>query len=124
MITRLPNVTPEGFRHIKLLLAGGATPEEIQKLLGYSRSTVMRIKRSETYDDYKGLQADYKANEKAAEAKKEAEKEPEKPKEEPKPVVHNVTIQATHYMMEELRKQNELLTLISNKLAFIVEALQ
>ena len=34
-----------------------------------------------------------------------------------------VTIQATHYMMEEMKKTNELLTLLNAKLAFIVEEL-
>ena len=46
-------------------------------------------------------------------------------KQETVKVVHeqSVTIQATHYMMEELRRTNELLTLISNKLAFVVDQL-
>lgn len=34
-----------------------------------------------------------------------------------------VTVQATHYMMQEMKKTNELLDLISRKLAFIVDSL-
>ena len=34
-----------------------------------------------------------------------------------------VTVQATHYMMQEMKKTNELLELISRKLAFIVDQL-
>jgi hypothetical protein len=35
----------------------------------------------------------------------------------------SVTVIANHYMAEQLQKQTELLTLISNKLAFIVDEL-
>ena len=35
----------------------------------------------------------------------------------------SVTIQATHYMMQEMKKTNELLELISRKLTFIVDQL-
>ena len=34
-----------------------------------------------------------------------------------------VTVQATHYMMQEMKRTNELLELISRKMAFIVESL-
>ena len=34
-----------------------------------------------------------------------------------------VTVQATHYMMQEMKKTNELLDLISRKLTFIVDSL-
>ena len=47
------------------------------------------------------------------------------PPAQPQVVEHRqtVTIQATHYMMQEMKKTNELLELISRKLAFIVDQL-
>ena len=44
---------------------------------------------------------------------------------QPQVVEHrqSVTIQATHYMMQEMKKTNELLELISRKLTFIVDQL-
>jgi hypothetical protein len=67
---------------------------------------------------------------KAAQGKKTAEKPKEaeelKPVEAPPQVVEHrqsVTVIANHYMMEQLQEQTRLLTLISNKLAFIVEQL-
>ncbi len=44
---------------------------------------------------------------------------------QPQVVEHRqtVTIQATHYMMQEMKKTNELLELISRKLTFIVDQL-
>ena len=47
------------------------------------------------------------------------------PAQQPQVVEHRqtVTIQATHYMMQEMKKTNELLELISRKMAFIVDQL-
>ena len=59
---------------------------------------------------------------------KEAEKQATMPQTPPAPVQvvehrQTVTVQATWQMTQEMRKTNELLTLISNKLAAIVEDL-
>jgi len=143
---RYAKVTESKFKAVKILLASGSTHKECAESMGLSVCTVGVIKRSETYEEYKNITymtSGYyrKKMMKEAEAIKEAEEEPveevvsdapassETKQEEiglPAQVVEyrqNVTIQATHYMMEELRKTNELLTLISNKLAFIVEEL-
>ena len=47
------------------------------------------------------------------------------PAQQPQVVEHRqtVTIQATHYMMQEMKRTNELLELISRKMAFIVDQL-
>ena len=47
------------------------------------------------------------------------------PAQQPQVVEHRqtVTIQATHYMMQEMKRTNELLELISRKMAYIVDQL-
>lgn len=35
----------------------------------------------------------------------------------------SITLMANHYLMEEVKKQTQLLTIISNKLAFVVDEL-
>lgn len=137
-------VTEKKFKAIKILLESGETQGNIAESMGVSACTVGFIKKAESFEDYKHLvyvtspayrrkkKAELKAKEE--QARKEAEesaKQEESPKEEQKAepqvqvVEHRqtVTIQATHYMMEEMKKTNELLTLISNKLAFIVDEL-
>lgn len=137
-------MTPTKFSAIKLLLDGGASTQEAAKYMKVSTATIYAVGKNDTFADYvnwqtsRVLAAKKAREEKRAAAEKVAEKvgavpaatlakPQEKPQEKPVPQVveyrQNVTIQATHYMMEELRKTNELLTLISNKLAFIVDEL-
>ena len=126
-------MTESKFNAIKLLLNGGASYDECARYLHCSTGVVWRVKAAETWEEY--LQANA-ARAIAEKKKKEQEQKGEQPVKEPakqeeaaqpaaqpRQVVQTVTIQATHYMMEEMRKQNELLTLISNKLAYIVEQL-
>ena len=126
-------ITENLFLAIKTLIDAGATYAEVRKYYGISTHTCTNIKNAENFEEYKNIIAAIAA--KNAELKKKAEKKPVTPPpvEEPvtpEPVAHvvehkqTVTIQATHYMMEEMRKTNELLALISNKLAYIVEQLQ
>ena len=127
-------VTESKFNAIKLLLKGGATLDECAKYMDVSSSTVSIIKKSDTYEEYKQncymTSSAYRNKMAAIKAKEEKAKE-EQAKEEAAPVepvtkvIHeqSVTIQATHYMMEEMKKTNELLKLISSKLAFIVDEL-
>ena len=134
-------MTESKFKAVKILLNGGATYKEASEYMQVAESTVYRIKCAESWEDFlNGNAARVLA---AKEAKKKANKEtaakvaakvgavpasqlpqPEA-KQETVKVVHeqSVTIQATHYMIEELRRTNELLTLISNKLAFVVDQL-
>ena len=125
------SVTPKLFDAVKIMTKGGATIPEIMEYFDLSSSTISRIRASENFTEYKNIIAA-----RAIGAKKQAIKPTEPVNEvthvepitktvEPQIIEHrqSVTIQATHYMMEELRKLNETMTLISNKLAFIVEQL-
>ena len=134
-------VTEGIFNAVKLLIKGGAKNAECAKYMNISTATVSVIRNSETYEEYKhnmhlisgserrrkqaaAIAAKAKAE---AEAQKQAQKQEETPQETPqsKTVEHkyNVTIQATHYMEEQQKRTNELLTIISNKLAFIIDEL-
>jgi len=122
-------ITPSVFKAVKILLKSGATQKEVAEYMSISEASVQKIKASEDYDDYKRIVNAWWAKKKAAEEKKRAaeekpaeEKEPEKG---PQIIEHrqNVTIQATHYMMEKMKKTNELLTLINNKLGAIIDDL-
>ena len=59
----------------------------------------------------------------AKKAEKEKKEKVEKTKEQKAVNGYTVKVEATHYMMEELKKANDTLKLISNKLAFIVDEL-
>lgn len=96
------------FTTAKILFKGGATAKQVSEGLGIGISTAGRIKANETYEDYQKAATSHTWTPKA-------EKQQE--------VRQTVTIQATHYMMQELQKMNELLTGISAKLAFIVDEL-
>ena len=122
------------FRAVKLMTAGGANIAEIAECFAISSSTVSRIRTSESYEDYCSLRAaeyDQRKQERAEKARKAAEQvtpgaAPQTfAAPQPQVVEHRqtVTIQATHYMMQEMKKTNELLELISRKLAFIVDQL-
>ena len=135
-------VTENKFKAIKILLQSGAKYQEISETMEVSKVVIGIVKNAETYEEYKHkmyltsgayrkkMAAEAKAKEEEKiRAEKEAEQktaEKEKAKGEGVSVVEHrqtVTIQATHYMMEEMKKTNELLTAISSKLAFIVESL-
>lgn len=141
-------ITKSIYDAVKLLTKGGATIEECANYLKIGKSTVSRIRGAESFEEYKAaakaafygyhkqqmkVDAEQKLEEeqkKQEELKKQQEedelkKRQEASKQQPvQPVVHTVQVQATHYMMEELRKMNQALVLISNKLTFIVEQLQ
>ena len=100
------------FKAVKIMIAGGATVAEIKDYFNISDATVYRIRTSETHDEYKNMVA--------AIALDMKNKQKDKPEEQPK---QTVIVQATWQMTQEMQKTNELLTLISNKLAYIVEQL-
>ena len=118
MITKL---TEKLFRAVKIMTAGGATAHEIADYFGISITTVNRVRGSESFEEYRTLLA-------VANGKKKKEKKQQLPPslpQQPQVIEHRqtVTVQATHYMMQEMKKTNELLDLISRKLAFIVDSL-
>ena len=89
--------------------------EQLAEYLEIAPITLEHIKKSTSYEDYRKIEATYKVN------RREKQK-----KEKKETIVRNeqsVTIVANQYMAEQLKRQTELLTLISNKLAFIVEEL-
>ena len=126
-------MTPSKFKAIKIMLNGGATARECAEYMECSTGTVSTVRASETFEEYIN-------NLHARHDKEKPKKKPEKPQTAPAPVKEpepapqqtpvqivehrqTVTIQATHYMMQELQRTNEYLKLISNKLAFIVDEL-
>ena len=107
-------ITEKIFNAVKKLTAGGATINECADYFNISPATVSRIRTVETFADY------HKARKPAK------KKEPEIKMEEPAKQYANPTVvklEATHYMMQELQRTNELLTGISAKLAQIVSDL-
>ena len=137
-------LTARQFTAIKLLLKGGATQSEAASYMKVSANTVFWISKAETFEEYQTIKAENELKRKqAVAAKKQAEEKAKTaqatqvaqvaptPAEEPKPqtqevvkeIRQTVTVQATHYMMQELQKTNELLKSISMKLGYIVEDL-
>lgn len=131
-------VTELKFKAIRILLDSGSTATEIAAYMGCGTTTVNRIRRCDTYEEYKQLMAAVAAGNRARNERKRAAVAapvvpavpvapvPAPAPEPPKQVVEyrqSVTVQATHYMEMELKRHTELLTAISNKLAFIVEEL-
>jgi hypothetical protein len=128
-------VTKEKYDVIKILLKGGATVQEAADFVKLSTITVYAVRNSETFEEYEQIAVAKKIERKkrmAAMKAKEYEKKeepkqevkPEVKPEEPKPANPTVVkIEATHYMMQEMQRTNELLKGISAKLAFIVEEL-
>lgn len=124
-------LTESKFKAVKILLKGGASIKEAAEYMQLSTNTVYLINNADDFEEYQTIRAErdsrrkmaIKAKEKKqAEETKADETKPEEPKpEEPKPMNPTVIrVEATHYMMEEMKKTNELLTAISAKLAAIV----
>ena len=143
-LANLNKLTARQFTAIKLLLKGGATQSEAATYMQVSANTVFWISKAETFEEYQTIKAEKELKKKqAVAAKKQAEEKAKTaqaaqvaqvaptPAEEPKPqtqevvkeIRQTVTVQATHYMMQELQKTNELLKSISMKLGYIVEDL-
>lgn len=128
-------VTKGVFEAAKLLLENGATNGEIAKYLKISTDVVTFIRKAETYEEYQTIMYEYSLKQRQREAARVAAiKAKETPKEEPPQIVpqttpqivehrQTVTVQATWQMTQEMQKTNELLRLISNKLAYIVDEL-
>ena len=111
------------FKAVKAMTASGSSIADIAEVLHIAITTVSRIRKALDLDDYYDDMA--KTARKQYERKKARRAnntpEPAPQKQAMNPTV--VRVEATHYMMEEMRKTNELLTCISAKLAFIVDEL-
>lgn len=107
------------FDAIWLLIKSGAEDALIMSTMGVEQTTLGKIRQSGgDYSVFKRLHAEFLGRISPA-AKPRAAKDPAASGE----IYHNITIQANHYMMEELQKQTKLLTLIGNKLTAIMEEL-
>ena len=101
----------------KKMLRGGVTKEEVANILSIEITTTKHIEESTDYENFKSIEGAYKVGERQKKTIREViEKEGIKHEQ-------SVTIVADRYMAEQLKKQTELLEIISNKLAFIVEKL-
>ena len=120
----------KGYKAIKAMLNGGATFQDCMDYAGVGVSTVQRIKKSKDFDGYKELIREQ--NEKYLKSK--AVKEPAKntaPSPAPAVVIPDLKLPGgtmsgayqINRIVELLKQQNETLTRISNKLAYIVEEL-
>lgn len=121
-------VTKEVFEMVKALVAGGARNVDIIKYTGLSDLTIGRIRHAKDIEAYRIVVAEAKQKSKAkakAEAvKAEEKKEPVKAVAEEKPVqMLQVSPYQFNRLIEKVAEQNELLKLISAKMAFIVEQL-
>lgn len=132
-------MTDKLFRAVKIMIAGGATSTEISEYFNISLSSISRVRQAESFQEYRVMQAATYGKRKPAKTT-DAPKQPEQlnpaapqnppaqqpaPAQQPQVVEHRqtVTIQATHYMMQEMKRTNELLELISRKMAYIVDQL-
>ena len=119
-----PNKVTQGiFDAVKICLNSGNNISETATFMKMSWNVVSMISKSETLEEYKAAMYEYNSRK---QTQKKAIMAKEKEKTEATQVVEHrqtVTVQATHYMETELRKQTELLTVISNKLAAIIDDL-
>ena len=120
-------ITKGIFDAAKILIENGANNTEVSKYLKVSADVVAMIRKSETYEEYQHFMYEYSQKLKnraaAIKVKEPAKEEPKTPEEVIKEIRSTITIQATHYMEEQLKKTNELLTGISAKLAAIIDDL-
>ena len=129
---RQGKVTQGVFDAVKICLESGNSVSETAKFMKMAWDTVQLIRDAETLEEYKSSAyertkkfkqvAAIKAKQNTKQEVKQEEKTEVKSEEPVKnPTV--IKIEATHYMMQELQKTNELLTGISAKLAQIVSDL-
>jgi len=111
-------LTFQKYNAIRILLESGETIENIVATFGCKTETVKLVKRCDTYEQYKA-----EFNTVKFLGKQKRNETLQKQGNSSGMNIGQIKIEATHYMMEELRKNNELLTLISNKLTAIMEEL-
>ena len=125
-------VTQGIFDAVKICLKSGNSVAETARFMKLSQDVVRMMRDAETLDEYRAIMAaksaHAKQNKQVAAIKAKQAEQPEKPVQQPvvetpQEVRHSVQVQATRYMEELMRKQTELLTAISNKLAYIVDEL-
>ena len=110
---------------VRKLREDRVTAKEIARVIPISISTIGRIKASENYEEYKTAASVAAYSVKSMKAKEEKKQEEQKPQTvaAAEPILPTIRVVAEGFMMEEMKKQTELLKGISEKLAFIVEQL-
>lgn len=116
-------LTESKFKAIKTLLKGGATQKEAAEYMKVSPNTAFWVNKAETFEEYVQINTSRHLEKRQVAAIKAKEANKETPAPQVIEYRQNVTIQATHYMMQKLDETNALLKQISNKLACIVEDL-
>lgn len=141
---RAKNIDKKMFDCIKILLEGKASYTEIQDFTNVGRTTISRIAHSESWEDYEQQMAAMRAAwhcrvaEKKAEEQAAADRAREEKEKAARAVAEAVKavpaaslipqpkadpVYGANRICELLTHQNELLKVISNKLAFIVDEL-
>lgn len=113
-------LTFQKYSAIRILLESGETVENIATAFNCKKETVYLVKKCDTYDQYKQESSSLKFLHKAS---KKQNNDAPAPNAQPAMNISQIKIEASHYMMEELKRNNELLTLIGNKLTAIMEEL-
>ena len=120
--TRKMFIDKDTYAIVKGLIAAGYKREQISRTIGISTTTISKINITETYEEYRE-RTEMGWPTKKAEKKAEPEKMPEE-KQEEKPAETRPDPAMGGYQMnriiELLKEQNEMIKLISNKLAYIV----
>ena len=111
-------MTTKKYDCARAMLENGGHPQEIADYLNVSRATINRIKRTETFEAYQKLQRGYKAERKPEKKPEKKEAKPEKSPEQTSLIV------TENDLCGLIREQNEILTLMCEKLAWIVDALR
>ena len=121
-------LTVRQFSAIKTLLKGGATQAEAAEYMHVSPNTAFWVNKAETYEEYLNMQAERVLGKKkqvaAIKAKETKENQPEATETALKQP--GGTLSAGYQInriVELLKAQNETLTILSNKVAFIVDEL-
>ena len=117
-------VTPERFRAVKQMIAGGAIHREVAEVMDLSVHTVGMISRAASLEEYRETVngSKYVRRFRTASTPPFATSPPPAPIPSPAPSPLAGQYQMNR-IMEALKEQNEHLKLISNKLAFIVDEL-
>ena len=128
-------VTESVFKAVKILLKSGESRKACAEYMGISLHSVERIDRAEDYEDmrnqinayyYSRKMAAKKAEEdKKAEEAKKAEEKKLPPQSSPIVLPQHKPINGedSYQLVRLMKEQNELLKIISNKMAFIVDEL-
>lgn len=129
-ITRT-RITQNIYNAVKLIMKGGSGVKEAADVMGISVNSVRRINKSESYSEYVNLAymngaMRYKTP-KQEEPPQAVEPIPQTAVEAAEgqqiPRKQTIIVQTTWQMTQEMRRTNELLELLNNKLAFIVDEL-